>query len=60
MPIFALSDDPEDLRFPPPHLAEPGGLLAVGGDLSVPRLLAAYSQGIFPWYDDDKIGRAHV
>ncbi|MDQ7830829.1 MAG: leucyl/phenylalanyl-tRNA--protein transferase [Desulfovibrionaceae bacterium] len=53
MPIFALSDDPEDLRFPPPHLAEPGGLLAVGGDLSVPRLLAAYSQGIFPWYDDD-------
>ncbi|NDY57082.1 leucyl/phenylalanyl-tRNA--protein transferase [Desulfovibrio sulfodismutans] len=53
MPIFALSDDPDDLRFPPPRLAEPGGLLAVGGDLSVPRLLAAYSQGIFPWYDDD-------
>jgi leucyl/phenylalanyl-tRNA--protein transferase len=53
MPIYALSDDPEDLRFPPPHLAEPGGLLAVGGDLSVPRLLAAYSQGIFPWYDDE-------
>jgi len=53
MPIYALSDDPGDLRFPPPHLAEPGGLLAVGGDLSVPRLLAAYSQGIFPWYDDE-------
>ncbi len=51
MPIFALSDDPDDLRFPPPFLAEPEGLLAVGGDLSVPRLLAAYSQGIFPWYD---------
>jgi leucyl/phenylalanyl-tRNA--protein transferase len=53
MPIYALSEDPGDLRFPPPHLAEPGGLLAVGGDLSVPRLLAAYSQGIFPWYDED-------
>ncbi|KUG28204.1 leucyl/phenylalanyl-trna--protein transferase [hydrocarbon metagenome] len=53
MPIFALPDDPDDLRFPPPQLAEPGGLLAVGGDLSVPRLLAAYSQGVFPWYDDE-------
>ncbi|QLA16392.1 leucyl/phenylalanyl-tRNA--protein transferase [Desulfolutivibrio sulfoxidireducens] len=51
MPIFALSDDPNDLRFPPPSLAGSEGLLAVGGDLSVPRLLTAYSQGIFPWYD---------
>lgn len=31
-------------------LAEPNGLLCAGGDLSVPRLLAAYRQGIFPWY----------
>jgi leucyl/phenylalanyl-tRNA--protein transferase len=31
-------------------MAEPNGLLAIGGDLSPPRLLAAYRQGIFPWY----------
>lgn len=31
-------------------LSEPNGLLAIGGDLSVERLLAAYRQGIFPWY----------
>lgn len=38
--------------FPPVELAlrEPDGLLAVGGDLSVPRLLAAYRNGIFPWF----------
>lgn len=42
--------------FPPPHLAmrEPNGLLAIGGDLSVSRLLRAYSQGIFPWYNPDE------
>ena len=50
MPVFALIDEPV---FPSPHLAEPGGLLAVGGDLSVTRLLAAYRRGIFPWYDDE-------
>lgn len=33
-------------------MSEPNGLLAAGGDLSEPRLLAAYSQGIFPWFDD--------
>ncbi|MYL84170.1 leucyl/phenylalanyl-tRNA--protein transferase [Desulfovibrio aerotolerans] len=48
MPVFALIDEPV---FPSPHLAEPGGLLAVGGDLSLERLLAAYRRGIFPWYD---------
>ncbi|HEY4367399.1 MAG TPA: leucyl/phenylalanyl-tRNA--protein transferase [Steroidobacteraceae bacterium] len=38
--------------FPPVDgaLREPDGLLAAGGDLSVPRLLAAYRRGIFPWY----------
>jgi leucyl/phenylalanyl-tRNA--protein transferase len=41
------------LVFPPPHLAEDNGLLAVGGDLSAERLRMAYSQGIFPWYDQD-------
>ncbi len=38
--------------FPNPENAEPDGLLAVGGDLSVRRLLAAYRAGIFPWYGE--------
>jgi leucyl/phenylalanyl-tRNA--protein transferase len=50
MPVFQLSD--ENL-FPPPELAEEGGLLAVGGDLCEKRLLLAYSMGIFPWYSSD-------
>ena len=33
-------------------LTEPDGLLAAGGDLSSERMLAAYSSGIFPWYDE--------
>ncbi|PWU18137.1 MAG: leucyl/phenylalanyl-tRNA--protein transferase [Verrucomicrobia bacterium] len=37
------------LRFPDPRLADAEGLVAVGGDLSVPRLLLAYRSGIFPW-----------
>jgi len=46
-------NDPVD-RFPGPELAlpEPNGLLAAGGDLSPARLLAAYRQGIFPWYEE--------
>ncbi len=40
------------LRFPSPHCADPEGLVAVGGDLSVPRLLLAYRSGIFPWTVD--------
>lgn len=43
------------LSFPPPHLAEPDGLLAMGGDLSIERLLKAYSLGIFPWYEGEHI-----
>ncbi len=35
-------------------LREPDGLLAVGGDLSPERILAAYRQGIFPWYSEDQ------
>ena len=40
--------------FPPvaDALTEPNGLLAAGGDLTPARLLAAYKQGIFPWYED--------
>lgn len=49
MPLFQLTDIP---LFPPPELAEPEGLLAIGGDLSPPRLLLAYSMGIFPWFND--------
>lgn len=45
--------DTSSLTFPPSHhaLKDPNGLLAVGGDLSCERLLHAYSQGIFPWYN---------
>ena len=39
----------DGLEFPPVHLADEHGLLAIGGDLSVERLLAAYRAGIFPW-----------
>jgi leucyl/phenylalanyl-tRNA--protein transferase len=39
----------EAVEFPNPALADAEGLVALGGDLSVPRLLAAYRQGIFPW-----------
>jgi len=46
MPVFSLS---EKLVFPPPEMATPEGLLAVGGDLRPQRLLLAYSMGIFPW-----------
>jgi leucyl/phenylalanyl-tRNA--protein transferase len=48
--IFRLD---ERMVFPEPELAEPDGLLAVGGDLSARRLMLAYQNGIFPWYNDD-------
>jgi leucyl/phenylalanyl-tRNA--protein transferase len=50
MPVFRLT---RQLVFPPPELAE-DGLLAVGGDLRVERLLLAYRMGIFPWYSEDE------
>ena len=49
MPVYQLL--PEVSLFPPTEEAEDDGLLAVGGDLSKERLLAAYSKGIFPWYE---------
>ena len=52
MPLFALQNE---LIFPPVHLAEPDGLLAIGGDLSTERLLLAYRNGIFPWYEGSHI-----
>jgi leucyl/phenylalanyl-tRNA--protein transferase len=43
-----------DTDFPPLNqaLTEPNGLLAIGGDLSVHRLISAYQQGIFPWFSE--------
>ena len=52
MSLFALDSA---IHFPPVHLAEPDGLLAMGGDLTTDRLLLAYRNGIFPWYDGDII-----
>ena len=46
--IYLLNEN--EISFPDPRDGEPNGLFAVGGDLSVPRLLLAYSHGIFPWY----------
>ena len=51
MPVFRLPEN--RIVFPDPMLAEPNGLLAMGGDLSPERLVLAYSNGIFPWYSDD-------
>jgi len=48
MPVYRLGPE---LAFPHPGRSEPGGLLAVGGDLEPERLLLAYSAGIFPWYE---------
>jgi len=49
MPVFQLTND---IIFPAPNFAEPDGLLAIGGDLSAPRLITAYRQGIFPWFSE--------
>lgn len=40
--------------FPPVEMANIDGLLAIGGDLSVKRLLDAYNNGIFPWYEESQ------
>jgi leucyl/phenylalanyl-tRNA--protein transferase len=47
MAIYQLN---EELWFPNPYLGESNGLVAVGGDLSVKRLLLAYNNGYFPWF----------
>lgn len=49
MPVVILN---HRLEFPNPRFADAEGLVAVGGDLSVPRLLLAYRSGIFPWTVD--------
>jgi len=50
MPVSILD---ERLWFPPADEATADGLLAIGGDLSIERLLLAYSKGIFPWFEED-------
>ena len=50
-PILPLSK--YDFSFSDPMLGDDEGLLAYGGDLSVNRLLGAYTKGIFPWFNDD-------
>lgn len=49
MTVYLLDDS---LVFPDPRESETSGLLAIGGDLNVDRLLLAYSNGIFPWYSE--------
>ncbi|MGE0684284.1 MAG: leucyl/phenylalanyl-tRNA--protein transferase [Candidatus Binatia bacterium] len=49
MAVYQLTDD---LIFPDPRRANPDGLLAIGGDLRIERLLLAYRLGIFPWYEE--------
>ncbi len=51
MPVFWLSEN--DLTFPHPELANEDGILAIGGDLSVERLLVAYNTGLFPWFNPE-------
>jgi leucyl/phenylalanyl-tRNA--protein transferase len=50
MTIYRLFEEPV---FPDPAEADPDGLLAIGGDLSPERLVAAYAGGIFPWYAEN-------
>ena len=44
----------KELYFPPVDEASYEGVLAIGGDLSIERLLLAYQNGIFPWFNDDE------
>lgn len=52
-PVLILG---KETPFPPLHqaLTEPNGLIAIGGDLQAERLLAAYKQGIFPWFSPEE------
>lgn len=49
--MFILTNE---LIFPPLETADENGLLAIGGDLGTERLLLAYRNGIFPWYNEDE------
>lgn len=56
MTIYLTELSRDNVQFPNPHdaLVEPNGLLAYGGDLSSDRLISAYRQGIFPWFNDNE------
>ncbi len=45
---------PKECIFPPVSQSDEDGLLCIGGDLSVERLMLAYRNGIFPWYNEDE------
>ena len=51
-----LDPHDQDAPFPPARsaLTDPEGLIAAGGDLKPERLLRAYHQGLFPWYEEDQ------
>ena len=49
--MYVVSRNTGELTFPPAEEASPEGLLAIGGDLGLERVLAAYRKGIFPWYN---------
>jgi len=49
--MYKIKD--KSYEFPSVELSDPDGLLAYGGDLSITRLIAAYENGIFPWYDNE-------
>lgn len=51
MPVYQLDDR---LWFPPEEEYEEHGVIAIGGDLSVSRLVLAYQMGVFPWYNSDE------
>lgn len=51
MPLTIL--DEHSLWFPPVEMADDDGLLAIGGDLSIDRLLLGYHNGIFPWFNEE-------
>lgn len=51
MPLISIPWIDTDTPFPPAEMALSNGLVAAGGDLSIARLLNAYEQGIFPWYN---------
>ncbi len=53
MPVFRLHKN--EIAFPHQHLAETNGLLAIGGDLQPNRLVWAYQNGIFPWFEEDGV-----
>ncbi len=53
-PYWLNPYDPTDFPDVTLALRDPDGLLAVGGDLSIERLIAAYRRGIFPWYSGDQ------